>query len=168
MIPEEQPAAINALSLKNRQNKTLAPSRAIVLTEELHDSKVPMAEFSRNTQADNGWALIDLICMLLGLYILLPLLGIKAKFERASELSRNTFDDLDARERSFLFRFRLGIAAEVLTVIISLAVIVLTQDFSAGMVLTDSVTPLMAVLCAACGAIEYIIRRERSEEAAEA
>ena len=168
VIPEEQPAAVNALSLKNRQNKTLAPSRAIVLTEELHDSKVPMAEFSRNTQADNGWALIDLICMLLGLYILLPLLGIKAKFERASELSRNTFDDLDARDRSFLFRFRLGIAAEIMTVIISLAVIVLTQDFSAGMVLTDSVTPLMAVLCAACGAIEYIIRRERSEEAAEA
>lgn len=116
----------------------------------------------------SGWALINLICALLSLYILLPLLGLKAKFERASELHGRKNGKLSEAERSYLRRFRLGMAAELLTAIAAIALFVLTQDLGTRMLLTDGYTPLMAALAAACAAVDFAARRERGAETVEA
>ena len=167
-IREEKTETARTGSLKNRQTVMLAPERPSVPAEEMFDSEVPMADFNQNAAAGNGWALINLICLLLSLYILLPLLGLKAKFERASALSRRDRAELSDEERSYLRRFRLGVAAELLAVIAAIVLFILTQDLSARMVLADGFTPLMAALSAVCVASEYAARRERSEQAVEA
>ena len=168
---DSAPAALSGIAAENTalsaEIVTLSAARPSVDTVEINDGALPMAAPVENASL-SGWALINLICALLSLYILLPLLGLKAKFERASELHGRKNGKLSEAERSYLRRFRLGMAAELLTAIAAIALFVLTQDLGTRMLLTDGYTPLMAALAAACAAVDFAARRERGAETVEA
>ena len=135
-------------------------AHAVAGTEEILDDVVPLSA------PTGSWALVNLICLAISLYILLPLFGLKAKFARPFELSGR--DELNGEEKSFLRRFSLGLSVEILAVILSAAVFMLTQDLTARMALIDGYTGLMAALTAVCAAIEPAVRAARRSETAKA
>ena len=116
----------------------------------------------------HGWALINLICTLLSLYILLPLLGMKSKFARVSELQSRESNELSEDESRYLRRFTLGLTVEILAGILAVVIFALTQDLGSRMLLVDGYTPLMAALAAVCGAVDIAARKENSAETARA
>ena len=147
---------------------TLAASRPAADTVEILDGELPMAAPVVSAGSLHGWALINLICALLSLYILLPLLGMKSKFARVSELQSRESDELSEEEQSYLRRFTLGLTVEILAGILAVVIFALTQNLGSRMLLVDGYTPLMAALAAVCGAVDIAARKENSAETARA
>ena len=158
----------NARSAENAEIETLAAARPAADTVEILDGELPMAAPVVSAASLHGWALINLICVLLSLYILLPLLGLKSKFERVSELQSRESSELGEEEQSYLRRFTLGLTVEILAGILAVVIFALTQDLSARMLLVDGYTPLMAALAAVCAAVDFAARKERVTKTAEA
>ena len=147
---------------------TLAAARPAADTVEILDGELPMAAPVVSAGSLHGWALINLICALLSLYILLPLLGMKSKFARVSELQSRESDELSEEEQSYLRRFTLGLTVEILAGILAVVIFALTQNLGSRMLLVDGYTPLMAALAAVCGAVDIAARKENSAETARA
>ena len=147
---------------------TLSVSRPAVSTVEILDGELPMAAPVVSAGSLHGWALINLICTLLSLYILLPLLGMKSKFARVSELQSRESNELSEDESRYLRRFTLGLTVEILAGILAVVIFALTQNLGSRMLLVDGYTPLMAALAVACGAVDFAARKECGAETARA
>ena len=137
-------------------------------TVEILDGELPLAAPAESASSLRGWALINLICALLSLYILLPLLGMKSKFARVSELQSRECGELSEDESRYLRRFTLGLTVEILAGILAVVIFALTQNLGSSMLLVDGYTPLMAALAAVCGAVDIAARKENGAETAEA
>ena len=177
VIRNNAPAVVAEIAAENTARSTgnegaeivtLSVSRPAVSTVEILDGELPMAAPVVSAGSLHGWALINLICTLLSLYILLPLLGMKSKFARVSELQSRESDELSEEEQSYLRRFTLGLTVEILAGILAVVIFALTQDLGSRMLLVDGYTPLMAALAAVCGAVDIAARKENSAETARA
>ena len=126
---------------------------------------------------ERTWALVNLICLLLTFYITIPLMHLKAKFGRARLISRleeeenqearlegRDPDAFAARVRKFKRRFKIGLSSEVIDVILSLIVFILTEDMHAPMVLIDRWTLVMVLLMFLCWGIDRRAIRVRDEQ----
>ena len=98
---DNAPAVVTEIAVANTARSTesegaeivpLAAARPAADTVEILDGELPMAAPVVSAGSLHGWALINLICALLSLYILLPLLGMKSKFARVSELQSRESD----------------------------------------------------------------------------
>ena len=176
VIRNNAPAVVTEIAVANTARSTesegaeivpLAAARPAADTVEINDGALPMAAPVENASL-SGWALINLICALLSLYILLPLLGMKTKFARVSELQSRESDELSEEEQSYLRRFTLGLTVEILAGILAVVIFALTQDLGSRMLLVDGYTPLMAALAAVCGAVDFAARKECGAETARA
>ena len=174
---DNAPAVVTEIAVANTARSTesegaeivpLAAARPAADTVEILDGELPMAAPVVSAGSLHGWALINLICALLSLYILLPLLGMKTKFARVSELQSRESDELSEEEQSYLRRFTLGLTVEILAGILAVVIFALTQDLGSRMLLVDGYTPLMAALAVACGAVDFAARKERGAETVEA
>ena len=174
---DNAPAVVTEIAVANTARSTesegaeivtLAAARPAADTVEILDGELPMAAPVVSAGSLHGWALINLICTLLSLYILLPLLGMKTKFARVSELQSRESDELSEEEQSYLRRFTLGLTVEILAGILAVVIFALTQDLGSRMLLVDGYTPLMAALAAVCGAVDIAARKENSAETARA
>ena len=177
VIRNNAPAVVAEIAAENTARSTgnegaeivtLSVSRPAVSTVEILDGELPMAAPVVSAGSLHGWALINLICALLSLYILLPLLGMKSKFARVSELQSRESDELSEEEQSYLRRFTLGLTVEILAGILAVVIFALTQNLGSRMLLVDGYTPLMAALAAVCGAVDIAARKENSAETARA
>ena len=177
VIRNNAPAVVAEIAAENTARSTgnegaeivtLSVSRPAVSTVEILDGELPMAAPVVSAGSLHGWALINLICTLLSLYILLPLLGMKSKFARVSELQSRESDELSEEEQSYLRRFTLGLTVEILAGILAVVIFALTQNLGSRMLLVDGYTPLMAALAAVCGAVDIAARKENSAETARA
>ncbi len=174
---DNAPAVVTEIAAENTARSTgnegaeivtLAAARPAADTVEILDGELPMAAPVVSAGSLHGWALINLICALLSLYILLPLLGMKSKFARVSELQSRESDELSEEEQSYLRRFTLGLTVEILAGILAVVIFALTQNLGSRMLLVDGYTPLMAALAVACGAVDIAARKENSAETARA
>ena len=174
---DNAPAVVTEIAVANTARSTesegaeivtLAAARPAADTVEILDGELPMAAPVVSAGSLHGWALINLICALLSLYILLPLLGMKSKFARVSELQSRESDELSEEEQSYLRRFTLGLTVEILAGILAVVIFALTQNLGSRMLLVDGYTPLMAALAVACGAVDIAARKENSAETARA
>ena len=177
VIRNNAPAVVAEIAAENTARSTgnegteivtLAAARPAADTVEILDGELPMAAPVVSAGSLHGWALINLICALLSLYILLPLLGMKSKFARVSELQSRESDELSEEEQSYLRRFTLGLTVEILAGILAVVIFALTQNLGSRMLLVDGYTPLMAALAVACGAVDIAARKENSAETARA
>ena len=177
VIRNNAPAVVAEIAAENTARSTgnegaeivtLSVSRPAVSTVEILDGELPLAAPAESASSLRGWALINLICALLSLYILLPLLGMKSKFARVSELQSRECGELSEDESRYLRRFTLGLTVEILAGILAVVIFALTQNLGSSMLLVDGYTPLMAALAAVCGAVDIAARKENGAETAEA
>ena len=131
--------------------------------EEMEDEETPLAKFANRFQPTGGshgihvWALVNLICLVLTIYMLLPLLHLKAKFGR-----KNYIED-EKKARRFVLKFRIGVVLEILVCIVSVIAFLWTEDLSLPMALTDRWTPLMIILLLVCWLLDVLLVRFRKK-----
>ena len=142
---------------------------------ELDDLQTPLANLFRRFQPTGGsfglrvWALLNLICLIITLYLLLPIMHLKAKFRRKKQmLNVNGLYDEEKEEnvyntKSFVRRFRTGLVLEIIVSVLAVIAFILTEDIRLPMVLIDRWTPLMILLLLICWVLDVRLIRYRSK-----
>ena len=142
---------------------------------ELDDLQTPLANLFRRFQPTGGsfglrvWALLNLICLIITLYLLLPIMHVKAKFRRKKQmLNVNGLYDEEKEEdvyntKSFVRRFRTGLVLEIIVCVLAVIAFILTEDIRLPMVLIDRWTPLMILLLLICWILDVRLIRYRSK-----
>lgn len=155
----------------------------------LDDSSVPLAILGHG--GDAYWGLINLICVLICLILMLPGRKTRDKYRRFKEENSTRSDkehsDVsvpaasasgaagqespgsdreDARQRDLRRRRKVMLLIEVLLVILSVLIFMLTENLRNRMTILDKWTPLMLILTAAVIWIDIRLfaRRTREEE----
>ncbi len=151
--------------------------------EEIKGDEPPLAALIRRFDPSGSsygtrcWALVNLVCLIVTAYILLPLLHLKAKYGRARLIERledeegqlavlegRDPDDFAAHVKRFKRRFRIGVGGEIVDVIVALIVFILTEDMRLPMVLIDRWTLLMVLFMVICWVVDVRAIRVRDEE----
>ncbi|MBQ7059234.1 MAG: sortase [Firmicutes bacterium] len=132
----------------------------------------------RTGDGNLAWALVNLICLILTIYLFVPILKLRDKYGRGKKMRKyndemlvlyGTEDDTHFyRLKRFLKRFRIGFCLEILTVAAALIAFILTEDMRLPMVLFDQWTPMMAALLLLCWIIDIRLMRYRDQEPKEA
>ena len=142
---------------------------------ELDDLQTPLANLFRRFQPTGGsfglrvWALLNLICLIITVYLLLPIMHLKAKFRRKKQmLNVNGLYDEEKEEnvyntKSFVRRFRTGLVLEIIVSVLAVIAFILTEDIRLPMVLIDRWTPLMILLLLICWVLDVRLIRYRSK-----
>ena len=111
------------------------------------------------------WALINLICLILTVYLLLPILHLRAKFRRdklmtdANEGYENLNTEAPYQVSKFKKQFRLGIILEIILALCSIILFIVTENMKLPMVLIDRWTPLMIILLVLCWVVDIQLIR---------
>ena len=131
--------------------------------EEIEEEDAPLAKFVNSFQPTGGshgfnaWALVNLICLIITVYLFLPILHLKAKF------GRKKYIEEENKARKFVLKFRIGVLLEALIAIVTIVTFLLTEDLSLPMTLTDRWTPFMLLLLAVCWVVDVILIRYRKK-----
>ena len=111
------------------------------------------------------WALINLICLILTVYLLLPILHLRAKFRRdklmtdANKGYENLNTEAPYQVSKFKKQFRLGIILEIILALCSIILFIVTENMKLPMVLIDRWTLLMIILLVLCWVVDIQLIR---------
>ena len=125
-------------------------STAVVGTED-----TPLANFINSfiprggVHGDGAWALLNLICVVITVYLLVPLFSLKAKFGRRKMMKQ--VNGMEGHEDyyevgRFGRRSLIGISLEAVAAAGSVIFFLLTENLSLPMTLIDKWTPLMLLI----------------------
>ena len=145
---------------------------------ELDDLQTPLANLFGVFQPTGGsfgirvWALLNLICLIITLYLLLPVMHLKAKFRRKKQMknANDLYDEEEEQEaavynvKPFVRRFRTGLVLEIIVSAAAVIAFILTEDIRLPMVLIDRWTPLMILLLLICWILDVRLIRYRSKK----
>ena len=154
-------------------NDGLGGLEEIEETEEIiEETEAPLANFVNKFTPAGGshgtrvWALANLVCLGVTIYLFLPVLHIRDKYSRGRKMRRvNEENSRDFYgEKKFTRRFRLGIVLELADCALALAAFLLTEDMRLPMALIDRWTPLMILLMGICLIVDFRLARYREEE----
>ena len=161
------------------EEETIVTSEEIV--EEIADEVVPMAapvspvaaavEFfaPRAGKGSGAWALVNLICLIVTVYLFLPILHLKDKYSRARKMRKyNKNQEYQYEVKRFTRRSSIGFASELIIAVAAIVLFVLTENMRLPMILIDSYTPAMLVLLLACWIVDVRLMRYRDEDPEEA
>ena len=126
-----------------------------------------------SSYGEEVWAIINLICLIVTIYILIPILRFREKYERISRM-RELYRDLmeegkpvaytkDEMNR-FTTRFTVGVVIEGVLAVLSVITFVLTQNLRKPMVIIDKWTPLMLILLIGCLVADITLTRYKEED----
>lgn len=129
---------------------------------------------------DDYWALINLVCLIVTLYILFPLAHLKAKFSRKSRMNDvngereerlkagtagpEEEEGLYYEVKEFARRFKTGLIVEIILAVLAAAVFILTENLKMPMALIDKWTPVMILMMLTAIAADIRLVRYRGEE----
>ncbi|MBP5295277.1 MAG: hypothetical protein J6Y95_06105, partial [Lachnospiraceae bacterium] len=150
-----------------------------IVTYVAADLTIEAAPIEPQTGDGNlAWALVNLICLIITVYLFLPLLKLRDKYGRGRKMEKYNEEKLAVygeedethfyRLKRFLRRFRIGLCLEILTVAVAIIAFILTENMRLPMVLFDQWTPMMAALLALCWIIDVRLMRYRDQEPEEA
>lgn len=149
------------------------------------------APFSPRGTKDRSWALVNLICMLISVYLMLPLFHIRDKFRRnklmkeanglKDEMKKAEEDNPEPKKdpgqdedepyyerKEFSRRFWMGIILEAIAALLSVVLFILTEDMRQPMILIDRWTLIMLILTLICWVTDIcFIRYREGQETAE-
>ncbi len=149
--------------------RPMGPEEIVIVDDpvEMKEQETPLARFTKpfiptgSAFGTNAWALVNLVCVILTVYMLLPLLHLKDKFRRASLMDRvNEAQEMYDAKR-FKRRFRIGLVLELLVCAAAVILFIFTEDMSQPMVLIDRYTPLMLILLVLCWFVDVRLARYR-------
>ena len=180
VYPDTIIAAGDAVQLNGSYNVVYHPADFTIVDkveptpapEHIDDPDPPASHFvdrfkpTGNSFGDRCWALVNLICLLITFYILVPLMHLRDKFGRARLLEdvKDPEETLKEKIKRFRRRFRIGFGGEIVTSIVALVAFILTEDMRLPMVLIDKWTPLMVLLMILCLCIDRLTVRLRPDE----
>ena len=146
----------------------------------IEDAASPLANMVNKFQPTGGsygnraWALINLVCVILTLYLLFPLARIKGKINRVKtmrkinelEEDKNSTEASDAGKWIKRFRTRLvtGFALESIIAIGAVIIFLLTENMHLPMVLIDKWTPFMLLILLMSWITDLFLVRNRTKE----
>ncbi|MBR6969356.1 MAG: sortase, partial [Firmicutes bacterium] len=166
------PAAVMNIDTDDPGNGTPGEAEEIGRIEEIEEEEVPLAKFfdqftpTGGSVGSNAWALVNLICLVVTVYLFLPVLHIRDKFSRGRKMRRFNEEqgsDLYEEER-FTRRFRLGVALELADCILAVIAFLMTEDVTRPMTLIDRWTPLMILFLALCLIVDLRLVSYRGED----
>ena len=152
--------------------------------EEIEEETVPRTDPTDvfrptgGSFGDRAWALINLICLIITVYLFLPLLHLKAKYRRAKLMKAvnedtemngaagaGTPDEEDPyyEVKKFVRRFRIGAVLELVISIAAIVAFILTEDMRLPMILIDKWTPLMILFLLLCWVVDVRLARYRGK-----
>ena len=122
--------------------------------EEIEENETPLVNFfdkftpTGGSHGKKAWALVNLICLAVTCYLVLPVMHIRAKFSRSKKMRKvNEAAGCDYYEQEkFSRRFQLGILLEVADLILAAIAFLMTENLSLPMTIIDRWTPLMILL----------------------
>jgi len=135
-----------------------------------------------STYGDRVWALVNLICVILTVYLLLPLARIKGKVNRVKTLKKlnelkaasanaaaaGVQNDAEADNEDYVKKFRtkliIGFILEIVLVAAAIVAFILTENMRLPMVLIDKWTPLMLIILLACWIADLLLIRNRMKD----
>ncbi|MBQ3889065.1 MAG: hypothetical protein II738_04890, partial [Clostridia bacterium] len=149
---------------------TILPSKAVPASWSFFDI------FKPNGSSDKVWALVNLLCLFMMAYLLLPVPHLKDKYGRIKQMRRynEAIEETEADDerpdselfeykvKRFLQRLRIGVAAESVLLIGAVIIFIITENLRNPMVLIDKYTPLMITLLIATWLIDVRLARYRS------
>jgi hypothetical protein len=153
-----------------------------IIPETIEDEQTPLAAFTAQFQPTGGthgtraWALVNLICLILTVYLFLPLLHLKAKYTRIRLMKKaNKMDTAlpqsEEKEqyawKKFRRRMYIGLILELLVSILAIIVFILTEDMRLPMVLIDKWTLLAIIFLLICWVVDVRLIRYRNKKEAE-
>ncbi len=146
----------------------------------IEDSVSPLANMVNKFQPTGGsygnraWALINLVCVILTLYLLFPLARIKGKVNRVKTMRRlremeeeqngANVSEIGKRIRRFRTRLVTGFALEGIIAIAAVIIFLLTENVRLPMVLIDKWTPFMLLILLMSWVADLFLVRNRTKE----
>ena len=184
-------------------NPTVPDDNPATTPEEVETTPTSWWEPSGSSYGTKAWAVVNLICLIITVYILVPIFFLRKKYGRIHKMrkvnktkealfeaqdmspedwtererimtvatkksesgyvSKDKFieavEELFFRVKSFTRKFIAGIALEVILLVASLIVFILTEDMKLPMVLIDKWTPVMLLLLVGSVLAEFILTR---------
>lgn len=131
-------------------------------TEMIADNDVPLAAWGHGIS--DYWSLIDLICVVLTVYTLLPGSTIGSKFGRVKMMKAANGTGSHFRYKEFQKKLSIGIIAEAAVTVIAVILLIRTQNFHEQMTLVDAYTPIMVALYAAVWILDVLLVRYHEKE----
>ncbi|MBO4788050.1 MAG: class B sortase [Lachnospiraceae bacterium] len=119
-----------------------------------------------SSYGNQAWALMNLVCLLITLYIVVPVSRLRSKFGRIETMRKVN----RARRQSgkqgydvnrFARRFTIGMLAETAIALIAFLVYAGTENMRQPMILIDKWTPCMLMLLVACLTVDLVLTRNR-------
>ncbi len=139
-------------------------------TEVVETSEAPLASFidsftpTGGVSGDETWALLNLICVILTIYICAPLFSLKEKFGRKKLMQtaneKNEYTEIYQIER-FRRRWVIGLMLEILISAGAVIFYLLTAKMDHSLTLIDKWTPLMLILLLAAWVVDIRLIRYR-------
>ncbi len=141
--------AVASLSLREDYDSSMF--EALTGSETIEDDRTPLAGPKRNE-----WALLDVVCMLVMLYILLPYDALLAKFGRGTWIKRAQGESEKGTKdvRNYRKRMTITSAIELVLTGVAVAILVINESLFDPMTVIGTWTPLMIVLAAACWVVD--------------
>lgn len=157
----------------------------------IEDNETPLANFvnqfkpTGSSYGDRAWALVNLICVIVTIYLLIPFQRIKDKMNRAKTMKRlnenHTNDSLSGVRAAqvdasavngsaaynvgkFRTHLIIGLALEIILSVAAVVAFILTENMRLPMTLIDKWTPLMLIILAVCWVVDLILVRNRQKK----
>ncbi|MBR3992166.1 MAG: sortase, partial [Clostridia bacterium] len=144
---------------------------------------VPVNPKTGQFLGNNAWALLNLICVVLTVYLLVPVFHLRDKFGRSKLMKQLNgaagetyveYEDAETdgyeddgplyRVKKFLRRLRAGVGIEVLTAALAIIAFILTENLRNPMVFIDKWTPLMLGILLVAWIIDVRLARYREDK----
>ncbi|MCR4887961.1 MAG: class B sortase [Ruminococcus sp.] len=135
--------------------------------------KIPLKLIAIGHKVGNGkWAILNLLCVCCTFLTLLPLWSLKRKYgqfsyskRKINELEKNGIaeDKVLSDLKHFVKKGRAGVISEILILIVSGLVFILTEDLQGRMCIRDKWTGVMIIISASALTADYIFMRYRGK-----
>ncbi len=163
--PTEEPTPTAEPTAEPTKDPTKEPTEAVTPTPTEEPKSGISKFFDRflpggSSYGEDAWALLNLICLLVSIYILLPGRRVPTKYGRIKQAQEAAGVSEDAVTR-FTRKFIAGIVIEAVLAVSSVVIYVVTENMHKPMVLIDKWTPLMLGVVVAGVVADLVLTRFR-------
>ncbi|MCR5429814.1 MAG: class B sortase [Eubacterium sp.] len=169
----EKKARIEKFIVFSTCKTTSTLGRTVVFADAYETDEIPQyvkdaeKNIAKGHKEIDHWAFLNLVCVLMTIFTLLPMTQTRKKYHQhkyANEIIDNVPDDESVDDlKRFKRKFKAGIIAEIVMIIIAIVAFLLTENIFKPMVIIDEWTWLMILIFAVALALDFILFRYRGK-----